>query len=84
MSFAPTWLIKTAIIGMLRIKFFLSVIGITMVPITTETGRPVTRDTTSDEGSSMEKLSDERMLVFDSSQDTDYAYEASTDILAST
>jgi len=71
------------LIDMFHINFFLSFVGISLVPITTttvtttETKKAVVIDTTNDEETTLEKLSDEKMAEYDSSQDADYVPESS-------
>jgi len=75
------------LIDMFHINFFLSFVGISLVPITTttvtttETKKAVVIDTTNDEETTLEKLSDEKMAEYDSSQDADYVPEASQESL---
>jgi len=75
------------LIDMFHINFFLSFVGISLVPITTttvtttETKKAVLMDTTNDEETTLEKLSDEKMAEYDSSQDADYVPELSQESL---
>jgi len=73
------------LIDMFHINFFLSFVGISLVPITTgttiETKKAVVMDTTNDEETTLEKLSDEKMAEYDSSQDADYVPESSQESL---
>merc|ERR550519_1176075 len=72
------------LIDMFHINFFLSFVGISLVPITTltttETKEAVLMDT-NDEETTLEKLSDEKMAEYDSSQDADYVPESSQESL---
>jgi hypothetical protein len=72
------------LIDMFHINFFLSFVGISLVPITTltttETKEAVVMDT-NDEETTLEKLSDEKMAEYDSSQDADYVPELSQESL---
>jgi len=73
------------LIDMFHINFFLSFVGISLVPITTgttiETKKAVVMDTTNDEETTLEKLSDEKMAEYDSSQDADYVPETTQESL---
>jgi len=73
------------LIDLFHINFFLSFVGISLVPTTTvtttETKKAVAMDTTNDEETTLEKLSDEKMAEYDSSQDADYVPETSQESL---
>jgi len=75
------------LIDLFHINFFLSFVGISLVPTTTvtatttETKKAVAMDTTNDEETTLEKLSDEKMAGYDSSQDADYVPETSQESL---